>query len=85
MTTLRLPPAAELPDADRIALERTASRLGSSPDELADIWRAQMHWPDYLEANRRQTLRGYRFQGAVPELAKEAMHVAVSAVNDCEY
>ena len=85
MTTLRLPAAAELTEADRVALDQIARRLGSTPDELADIWRAQMHWPDYLEANRRQTLRGYRLQGAVPELTKEAMHVGISAVNNCDY
>ena len=55
------------------------------PDQLSDIWRAQMHWPRYLEANHRQTLYGFRMQGAIPTLTKEAMHVGVSMANKCDF
>ena len=85
MTTLRLPPADDLPEEDRAALEAVARRLGAVPDQLSDIWRAQMHWPRYLEVNRRQTLSGFRLQGAIPTLTKEAMHAAVSMANRCEF
>jgi alkylhydroperoxidase family enzyme len=85
MTTLRIPGAEDLPDDDREVLERVARRLGVAPDQASMIWRAQYHWPQLLEANHRQTLYGYRLQGAIPSLTKEAMHVAVSMVNRCEF
>src|SRR5262249_56864083 len=83
MTTLRFADADDLPDEDRAILEAVSRRLGAPPDQLSDIWRAQMHWPRYLEANHRQTLYGFRMQGAIPTLTKEAMHVAVSMANKC--
>ncbi len=49
------------------------------------IWRAQYHWPELLEANHRHMLHSYGSQGALPALAKEAMHVAVSMANRCEF
>lgn len=85
MSTLRLPPAADLPDEDRAVVETVARRLGASPDQLSDIWRAQMHWPRYLEVNHRQAMSGFRLQGAIPTLTKEAMHAAVSMANRCEF
>jgi hypothetical protein len=85
LTTLKLPSPAELPDEDRVVIEGVARRLGAAPDQLSDIWRAQMHWPRYLEANHRQAMLGFRFQGAIPTLTKEAMHVAVSMANKCEF
>jgi hypothetical protein len=85
VTNLRLPPADELPEADREIIERLAARMGSHPDQMSDIWRAQYHWPQYLEANHQQTLYSFRYQGVLTELQKQAMHVAVSMVNHCEY
>ncbi|HXM57437.1 MAG TPA: hypothetical protein VOB72_18715 [Candidatus Dormibacteraeota bacterium] len=85
MTTLKLPPADDLPEADRVALHAMARRLGAPFDRLADIFRAQMHWPAFLEANHEQNLAGFRFQGALPALTKEAMHVAVSMANKCDF
>jgi hypothetical protein len=85
VTTLRLPPAGDLPDEDRAVVEAVARRLGTAPDQLSDIWRAQVHWPRYLEANHRQGMAGFRLQGAVPTLTKEAMHAAVSMANKCEF
>ena len=38
-----------------------------------------------MAANHKQALSSYQFQGALPQLAKEAMHVAVSMSNACEY
>ena len=85
MTTLRLASAADLSDEDRAIVEAVARRLAAPPDQLSDIWRAQMHWPRYLEANHRQGLYGFRLQGAIPTLTKEAMHAAVSVANRCEF
>jgi len=85
MTTLRLPRPEELEPEDRSALERVAQRLGAAPDKLSMIWQAQAHWPQLIEANHRQMLYGFRFQGDVPNLTKEAMHVAVSMTNRCEF
>ena len=85
MTTLKLPTGDDLPDEDRAILEAVARRLGAPPDQLSDSWRAQMHWPRYLEANHRQTLYGFRLQGAIPALTKEAMHAAVSMANKCDF
>jgi alkylhydroperoxidase family enzyme len=85
MTTLRLPAAGDLPEEDRAVLEAVARRLGAPLDQLSDIWRAQMHWPRYLEANHRQTLYGFRLAGTIPTLTKEAMHAAVSMANKCDF
>ena len=85
MTTLKLPSVDDLPAQDRAILEAVARRLGGAPDQLSEIWRAQMHWPVYLEANHRQGLYGFRLQGAIPTLTKEAMHAAVSMANRCEF
>lgn len=85
MSTIKLPRAADLPEEDRAALEAVAGRMGAAPNDLSDIWRAQMHWPRYLEANHVQALYGYRFQGVIPALTKEAMHVAVSMANKCDF
>jgi alkylhydroperoxidase family enzyme len=85
LTTLRFARPDDLAEEDRATLEAVARRLGTTPDELSDIWRAQMHWPRYLEANHRQTLYGFRLQGAIPTLTKEAMHVAISMANKCDF
>lgn len=85
MTTLRLPNGDELSPEDREVVEAVAKRLGTPPDEVSMIWRAQLHWPQHLEANYRQMLYSYRFQGKIPALTKEAMHAAVSMHNRCEF
>jgi hypothetical protein len=68
MTTLRLPTPDELEPDDRQVLERVAKRLGTAPDKMSMIWLAQSHWPQHLEANLRQTLYSFRFQGQIPTL-----------------
>ena len=42
-------------------------------------------WAAWLEANHQHTRFSYRLQGVLPQLAKEAMHVAVSMTNHCNY
>lgn len=85
MTTLRLPRLEELDLGDRQVLERVAGRMGMAPEQMSMIWQAQAHWPAHLEANYRQMLFGFRFQGKIPTLTKEAMHAAVSMTNRCEF
>ncbi|MBI3968851.1 MAG: hypothetical protein HY329_24705 [Chloroflexi bacterium] len=85
MPTLRFPRVDTLTPDDRDLLEHIAKRIGSTPDQLSDIWRAQAYWPQWLAANHQETLYGFRLQGRLPTLTKEAMHVAVSAANRCEY
>ena len=85
MTTLGLPRPEDLSPEDRSVLEKVAHRLGVAPDKMSPIWQAQAHWPQLLEANHRQMLYGFRFQGQIPTLTKEAMHVAVSMINRCEF
>jgi hypothetical protein len=74
-----------MPEDDRQVLEGLARGMNSEFDRMSDIWRAQMHWPQYLEANRRETMYSFQFHGKLPELTKQCMHVAVSMVNRCEF
>ncbi len=87
MTTLHQPNFAGLSEEDRATIERVATRMGQSVDQVLKpgIFGVQAHWPAWLEANHVQTLHGYRMQGVLPALAKEAMHVAVSMTNRCAF
>lgn len=87
VTTLRRPQLEHLSPEDRAILERVAKRMGHTPEEVinAGIFGAQAHWPAWLEANHAESSQAYRLQGALPPIAKEAMHVAVSMANDCAY
>ena len=87
MTTLHTPQMSELSEEDRAILERVAKRTGQSPEQLLQpsIFGVQAHWPAWLEANHVESNQAYRLQGKLPQLAKEAMHVAVSMTNHCNY
>ncbi len=87
MTTLRTPQLGDFSPDDQATLERVAKRMGQTPEHLLrpGIFGVQAHWPAWLEANFVQTLHGYRMHGALPPLAKEAMHVAVSVTNHCRF
>ena len=87
MTTLRQPDPAHFSSDDRAIIERVAKRMGQTVDHLLrpGIFGVQGHWPAWLEANYLQTLQGYRMQGVLPPLAKEAMHVAVSMTSRCTF
>ena len=87
MTTLRKPVLADFSADDQAIPERVAKRMGQTPDELLrpGIFGVQGHWPAWLESNFYQTMYGYRLQGVLPTLAKEAMHVAVSMTNHCVF
>ncbi len=87
MTTLRIPEVSEFSPEDFATLERVAKRMGQKPEDLLrpGIFGVQTHWPAWLEANFNHTLASYRFHGVLPDLAKEAMHVAISMANGCNY
>jgi alkylhydroperoxidase family enzyme len=87
MTTLHDPQLADFSEEDRAILERMAKRLGRTPEALLDasIMGVQAHWPAWLEANHQETNQAYRIPGKLPQIAKEAIHVAVSMTNHCSY
>jgi len=85
VTTLRLPRPDELDPDDRQVIERVATRMGMTTDQMSKIWQAQFNWPEHLEANYNQMLYSFRYQGKIPTLTKEAMHAAVSMSNRCEF
>ncbi len=87
MTTLRTPEPSDFSPDDYATLERAAKRMGQKPEDLLrpGIFGVQTHWPAWLEANFDHTLASYRAHGVLPQLAKEAMHVAVSMTNRCNF
>lgn len=87
MTTLHTPQLSDFSDEDRAILERMAKRLGRTTEALLDpsIMGVQTHWPAWLEVNHLETNHSYRIQGKLPQIAKEAIHVAVSMTNHCSY
>ena len=87
MTTLKTPQLSDFSEDDRSILERIAKRTGQAPEQLLNsgVLGVQAHWPAWLEANHQESNQAYRLQGKLPQLAKEAMHVAVSMTNHCNY
>lgn len=87
MTTLRTPESSDFSAEDRAALARFAARMGMDVEQLLKpgIFGVQSHWPAWLEANLDHSLATYLGRGSLPQIAKEAMHVAVSMTNRCEY
>jgi alkylhydroperoxidase family enzyme len=87
MTTLRAPQLGALSAEDRQTLERVARRMGRAPEGLLrpGIFGVQSHWPAWLEANFEHSLVTYLHHGTLPPIAREAMHVAVSMTNHCDY
>jgi alkylhydroperoxidase family enzyme len=85
MPTLRFPRPDDLSPEDRAVLERVAKRRGTTVEGLSEIWKAQAHWPALLEANIRESSAAFMTAGKLPMLTKQAMHVAVSMSNACDY
>lgn len=87
MTTLRTPSLSDFSEEEQAALGRIAARTGMSMEQLLKpgIFGVQAHWPAWLEANLDHSFATYLGRGALPQIAKEAMHVAVSMTNHCEY
>lgn len=87
MTTLHTPTPADFTAEELAVLERAAKRMGQTVEQLLrpSIFGVQAHWPAWLEANHAESTEAYRRQGQLPQLAKEAIHVAVSMTNHCEY
>ncbi len=85
MPTLRFPRWDDLSTSDREVLERVAKRRGTTVEGLGEVWKAQAHWPPLLEANIRESSAAFLGTGTLPTLTKQAMHVAVSMSNACDY
>jgi alkylhydroperoxidase family enzyme len=87
MTTLKTPQLSEFSAEDQTILKRISGRVGMPIEQLLKpgIFGVQAHWPAWLEANLDHSFATYLGRGALPPLAKEAMHVAVSMTNHCEY
>jgi len=83
--TLRFARLEDLRPEERAILERIAKRRGTTPDRLSEIWKAQAHWPALLEANLDESVASFMYVGRLPELTKQAMHVAVSMTNGCDF
>ncbi len=85
MPTLRFPRPDELTPSDRAVLERVAKRRGTTIERLSEVWRAQVHWPALLDANLDESAQAFLQIGRLPMLTKQAMHVAVSMANGCDF
>ncbi len=85
MPTLRFVRPDDLPPEDRAVLERMAKRRGTTFDGLSEIWKAQAHWPALVEANVNEAAQAFMQIARLPMLTKQAMHVAVSMTNGCDF
>ncbi len=85
MPTLRFVRPESLSAEDRAVLERVAKRRGTTIEKLSEIWQAQAHWPALLEANLQESVQAFQQIARLPMLTKQAMHVAVSMSNACDF
>lgn len=85
MPTLRFPRPEDLSPEDRAVLERVATRRGTTIGELSEVWKAQAHWPALVEANMDEAAQAFMQIARLPMLTKQAMHVAVSMSNACDF
>lgn len=85
MSTIPLVEPRETTGETRRALEEAGRSRGTPVEEVTGINRAMMYWPEYLRANLRQSRETYKRQGALAQITKECMHIAVSGSNDCRY
>ena len=84
MPMLRFRRFDEIPPEDQENVAFLRGRMRGQ-QEITGIFGAQAHWPAYMVSNHKQALASYQFQGVLPQLAKEAMHVAVSMTNSCDF
>ena len=87
LPTLHDPVMTDFSQEEQAILAKIAQRQGRSAEELLQptIAGVQAHWPAWLETNHLETNQSYRLQGRLPQLAKEAIHVAVSMTNNCHH
>src|SRR5260370_27449187 len=77
MPTLRFRRFDEIPPEDQEHVAFLRARMPGRED-INGIFGAQAHWPAYIAANHNQALASYQFQAGLPQLAKEALHLALS-------
>ena len=86
MSTIRMLPDGEVPEAARPLVERIKKREKRvfGIDTLSNVWRSMTHHPEYMHANWERS-RATMQRGDVPPLIKEMVASAVSITNACEY
>jgi alkylhydroperoxidase family enzyme len=84
MPTLRFRRFDEIPPDDQQHVAFLHAQMHGQ-EEINGIFGAQAHWPAYLAANHKQAVASYQLQGVLPRLTKEAMHVAISTTNGCDF
>jgi hypothetical protein len=84
MPTLRFRRFDEIPPEDQPHVAFLRARMRGK-EEIDGIFGAQAHWLEYMGANHKQSMASYQFQGVLPQITKEAMHVAVSMSNGCDF
>ncbi len=85
MPTLRFVEPGDLAPEERAILERLAKRRGTTIEQLSEIWLAQAHWPALVEANLNESGQAFMQIARLSMLTKQAMHVAVSMSNACDF
>jgi len=85
MPTLCFVRPEDLNPEERAVPERIAKRRGTTIDGLSEIWKAQAHWPALVEANLNESVQAFMQIARLPMLTKQAMHVAVSMSNACDF
>ncbi len=87
MPTLRTPEWSDFSEEEQALFAEAAKRQGAEPERMLQqsIIGVQAHWPAWQQANIAEFTQSYRLQGKLPQLAKEAMHTAISMTNHCEY
>jgi len=83
--TLRFVEPGDLAPEERAILERLAKRRGTTIEQLSEIWLAQAHWPALVEANLNESAQAFMQIARLSMLTKQAMHVAVSMSNACDF
>lgn len=84
MPTVHFPAVSELPPEKREALQRLAHRERVEPDDVLQVHRSKLHWPDYMERAFEQGR--YDFKALqLPEMTKQGIHTTISMVNKCDY
>lgn len=85
MPTVHIPQTDDMSDAQREVVTTVARREGVDPDALSLVYRAKIHWPEYLEATSHEVRYDYKALRTLPDMTKEAIHVTVSMVNKCDF
>lgn len=86
VATIRLPnpssAVGRMKEIFTVIMRRELRTFGTA--QVSNVWLAQAHFPDYLEANWERS-RAIMQRGNLPAPTKEMVAVATSVVNNCHY